>query len=156
MNELEKIKQLPKTKAEIALFAERIMQSLEEGDINPLTLLGFFKGMEKVMEHIKPTLTRLSITEASKHPKNEAILDGVKYTVREGAGKYDFSTCGDTVWGGLKEYMEEYSRQIKEREEFLKTIKGTVEIVNKETGEIAVFQAPVQTFNAPSIVTSFT
>lgn len=155
MKELEQIKAFPITSAGIGLFAERLIEALENGDINPIELMSQIKAIAKVSEAIKPTLDRLAQAELAKHPKETAEINGVKHTIRQGNVKHDFASTGDFVWRDLKEYVDEYNKLLKEREDLLKTIKGKMEIVDQSSGEVLEVLEPVKTYNLPSIVTSF-
>lgn len=141
-NELAKITALPSTKQAIGEFAQQLAIALDNGDIDPLVLLRQFKALEKVHELIKGSLDKAALKEAEKHPEKEVLLHGVKYTKKDVYTKYDYSVCNDSEWKLLKAYNEEYSFKLKKKEEFLKTLTKSIEIVDEDTSEIVKLNPP--------------
>lgn len=135
-NELEQIKKVPTTKHEIALFAERIVEVLEGGEVSALEVLRHFKALEKIIENVKPTLDKLALTEAERYPEKTFELYGVKFTVKNGPAQWDYTKCNDGLHSKLKEYQGEYNEKVKQREAFLQTLTESMEMVDEDSGEI--------------------
>lgn len=135
--DLEKIKMLPCTKQEIALFAERINQALDDESINALELLMHFKAIEKLHEAVKPVLDKMALKTAEKYPEKTLELFGVKFTRKNGPGKWDYSNCNDGQHTLLAQYKAEYDKKLKERETWLQSLPEPMELVDEGTGEIA-------------------
>lgn len=141
--ELVQLRQLPYSKADIQDFSNRILDFLESGQGNPSDLLLRFKGFEKVFEACKSRLTELVVDEVSKHGK-EAILNGQTFKIQEFGTKYLYDQTGDTTWKRLKQEADSAIKALKEREDFLKTIKGHLTAVDESTGEIITIYEPTK------------
>lgn len=135
MNEIEKIKQLPSTKVEIEAFAEILNQGLDDGSINALELLKYFKAIEKLHENVKPMLDKMALQEASRYPESTIEAFGVKFTKKGGPPKWDYSNCNDSEYNLLKNYQNEYDKKVKDREKFLQTLTKPMELVDDDSGE---------------------
>lgn len=142
--EIISVKQLPVTKSDITEFAKKIEDYLDSGEAKASDIMANFKGIEKVAEIIKPKLTKLVVDEISKYGK-EAELNGVVFKIQEFGTKYQFDQTGDTVWTRLKEEAEKANKALKEREEFLKTIKTSETLVDPDTSEILTVYSPSKT-----------
>lgn len=144
--ELEQLRSLPASKQSIALFAEKVIDALKEGEINALDLLRYLKGFEKLHEAIKKTLDSKAVEEAGKYNSKEAITPyaGVKFEVAELGTKYNYENCGDPVWQRLKAAAESASIALKDRETFLKALKDSIEVVDEDSGEICKIHPPLR------------
>lgn len=56
--------------------------------------------------------------------------------------KYDFSVCGDAVYDRLLAESETNKAALKERQEFLKAIKGKITVVDEYSGEVITLYPP--------------
>ncbi len=150
--ELKQIISLPANRMDIALYAERINDALENGEINPFDVLRAFKGIEKLYEAVKPVLDPLVLIEADKY--NEATIDlrGCKFTKKNGPSTYDYSNCNDSEYKILLEYKNEYEKKLKERMTFLQSLPGMIELVSEDTGDIQKIYPPAR--SQKSIVTT--
>lgn len=133
--ELKIIKQLPATKEEIGLFAERINQALDDGSINPLELLKYFKAIEKLNEAVKPMLDRMALKEAEKYPEKTIEVFDVKFLKKNGPAQWDYTNCNDAQYVLLAQYKAEYDKKLKERQEFLQHLPEPMEFVDDDSGE---------------------
>ncbi len=135
MNEIEKIKQLPSTKVEIEAFAEILNKGLDDGSINSLELLKYFKAIEKLHENVKPMLDKMALQEASRYPEKTIEAFGVKFTKKGGSPRWDYSNCNDAEYTLLKKFQDEYNKKVKDREQFLQTLTKQIELIDEESGE---------------------
>lgn len=142
--QLAQVQQIPSTKKEISLFASQIANALESGEVNPLDILLRFKSFEKVFEAIKPRLQELAATEASKYKEKTINLMGAEFSIKESGITFDYSQTGDTVHARLSAELEAAKEALKNRETFLKTIKGSETVVDEDTSEIITIYAPVR------------
>lgn len=143
-NQLSKINQFPITKAEIQVFSDKIIEALDSGEIAATDVLLRFKSMEKINEAVKSKLTEACINELSKFKEKEVTLQGSVFKVAEFGHKTDFSGCNDPIYNRILASFEEAKKALKQREDFLKTIKGTETIVDTETGEVVTINEPVK------------
>ena len=132
-------------KKEITSAAVELSRLLDEGEISALLLLKKFKSVEKLMEEVKPFLTKFAIKEVSAHGEKVVALNSAEYEIGEFGTRYDYSTCKDPKWNELKAEVDAATKALKEREEFLKGIKGHITSVNEETGEIIEIYEAIKT-----------
>lgn len=133
------------TSTQIDVFSDGVIQSVKEGEINPLTVLIQLKAMEKATERILKEIKANLLTEADKYHGNEFEYLGNKITKAEHGTKYDFSKCGDPMWNDLYREKALILDAMKERETFLKAIKAPLEVLNSETGETNLITPPTKT-----------
>lgn len=138
------VKLLPETKDQIEVFARQLEQGLNDGQIIPSELLRFQKAMERVFEKIKPTLISATIDEVSQYEK-DTIIKGTEFSIMEAGTKYDYSGCNDTELNDLYFNADLLKETIKERETFLKSLKGQLQLVDEETGDVHTIYPPKKT-----------
>jgi len=139
------LRMFAETQTQIDKFSDDLIQSVKEGEANPLEVLVFLKAFEKVSERVQKEIKENVLTEASKYPENSFELLGNKVEKAELGTKYNYSVCGDPVYMRRTQILAEAQEQVKERESFLKTIKQPITIIDDESGEIVTVQAPVKT-----------
>ena len=125
-------------------LSDAIIRDVEQGTINPLTAFLQLKSIEDVCKKAKEGINKWSLEEAQKHGAKSFDYMGAKVEISELGPKYDFSNCGDIIWESLNQQAESLKEQLKEREAFLKTVKGEMEIVNPDGGEIYKVVPPVK------------
>lgn len=144
MEALSVINLLPDTNSQVKTFSEMIINEVKSGNVDPLKLKAQLKFIEKSFELIDKGIREHYLDEASKYGKNFE-LHGFKITYSENISpKYDYSECNDPVWNDLNEMIKKLSEQKKDRETFLKSVQGHVEVPDQETGEMAVVIAPTK------------
>jgi hypothetical protein len=133
------------TSTQIDVFSDGVIQSVKEGEINPLTVLIQLKAMEKATERILKEIKANLLTEADKYPGNDFEYLGNKITKAEHGTKYDFSKCGDPMLSELESKLLEIQKEVNDRKVFLKAIKAPLEVFNSETGETNIITPPTKT-----------
>jgi hypothetical protein len=107
--------------------AERIIQSLENGEIDPLKAYVIVKYYEKLIDQIKAKLESEARGEAYKYEKGASVF-GATIGISSTGQRLDYDS--DTVYSELKS-------KVKAREDLLKTaFKMKESILDEETGEI--------------------
>ena len=144
-NQLTTINNLPKTKEDIQLLADRVITALDEGTVNPMDLLQSIKAIEKMHETIKPLLDKAVLSEVTKYPDKIVDYYGAKFRVGEFGTQYNFKECNDAEWNMLNIIATDAKEKLKAREEFLKALKVPLEIFDQETGEIITINPPIKT-----------
>lgn len=132
------------SKADITKTASDLLQQLDNGEISALALLQKFKAVSKIEEAIKSKLTEIAVLEASAYPKGECKVYGAEFKTTEAGTSYDYSLCGDTEWTELQAELADIKERVKDRETFLKAIKGSETCVDKSTAEIVTLYPPVK------------
>lgn len=135
MNAISVIKLLPETKDQISSFSSQILNELESGNISALDVLLNIKGFENVLKDIKDKLDELSLNEASKYEKTFNYRNAEIQT-KESGTKWDYSNCGDVKYNGILKNEESITNQKKERENFLKSLKESMTIIDDQSGEV--------------------
>lgn len=116
--------------------------SIQDGWTDPVDALIYAKKGElffkELIEKVKP------LAEDTQIGKDFRKY-GVEISEAMQGVKYDFSECGDVVLNELMVQKIELDAKVKERQEFLKTVKGTMELVDTDTGETYTVKAPIKT-----------
>lgn len=134
---------LPSNKEEVRNFAKQIIATVESGGIDPLKLSLRLYWIEKLSEAISKPIKEAIMKEADKYGKSFEMM-GVKVEQVEAGTKYDYSACNDPKWNELDEMIKKLGDQKKDREAFLKSINGHVEVPDETTGEMVVVTSPIK------------
>ena len=136
---------LANTQTQIDVMSDGIIESVKNGEINPLDVLITIKAFEKVGERVLKEIKENYLTEAARHPEKRFEYHGNILEVGEVGTKYDYATCGDSEWERLSTDAETAKSLLSARESFLKTLKKPTEILNKITGELVYINPPLKT-----------
>lgn len=149
------------TKAERKSFVAQVIDEMEAGNVNPLLIHCQVKSMqnlidtfteEKVGGDLKKKYSKLVLEEAQKYEKRFEMHNAT-FEVKEAGTKYDWSKCGDPWLADAMARHEALGAEIKTRQEFLKTISGSLEVVDQETGEAVTLYPPAKTSTTTVSVT---
>lgn len=135
----------PSTATNIDVFSDGVIQSVKSGELNPLTVLIQLRAMEKASGRILKEIAPNLLKEADLYPGNEFEYAGNKITKAEHGTKYDYSKCNDTDWELYDSQIKSLTTYKKEREDFLKTLKGPIDVLDKNTGEVVTLRPPTKT-----------
>ncbi len=127
---------LPANKAERETFVQMCVDEITSGFRNPLELEIMLKNLEETVSAIRkhPEVKESIQIEAEKYKEKTFKAFGCTIT-KTSRTTYDFTSCNDSVYIDLKEQETKAKESLKERENFLKTIKPGTAIANTETGE---------------------
>lgn len=132
------------TQTQIDVFSDSIIQAVKEGEANPIEVLIQIRALQKVSERVLKEINEEILTEANKYPEKNFEFMGAKIENAELGTKYDYSMCGDTEYEMLDAQINSLKQRIKEREEFLKSIKQDITLVDNFTGEIVTVRPPTK------------
>jgi hypothetical protein len=125
--------------------AKSLLQLIEEGHIDALSVAMQMKYLQDVMELAKEKLREYVLSELNKYPKGEDITKhGATFQLKEAGVSYDYSGCGHSHYNELKQQIAILNEQCKEIEKFLRTVKDSMTVVDESTGEIITIYAPVK------------
>lgn len=141
----ELLTMMASTQTQIDVFSDGVIESVQRGEINPLTVLIQLKAMEKAAERILKEIKPNLLKEADLYPEKEFEFQGNKITKAEHGTKYDYSKCNDTDWELYDSQIKSLTTYKKEREDFLKTLKGPIDVLDKNTGEVVTLRPPTKT-----------
>lgn len=151
------------TKAQRESFVTDLLQRIESGEVNPLNVHLQLKSVEDIQNRL---------TDEKKYPEDakryrSALLDqagtfgskkfdyfGASIEQKEVGVKYDFSQCGDPVLASLLEKKEAIDKEVKARQDMLKTVseKGLT-MVDEATGETFTAYPPAKSSTTSLAVT---
>lgn len=119
----------------VSFYVKQVLNSIREGEQNPLDVHLSRVKMEKILKGINdnPEIQEAVMREFEKHGQKNLEYNGVLLQQQESGVKYDFSGCGDAVMDEYLKQQEELKEKIKEREKFLKNIPSSG-VVDPETG----------------------
>jgi hypothetical protein len=137
------------TKKGVARAAANIYTSVMEGNMAATDVAVMLKFVEETGKQLKELtddngknsfvdLVREEVERSSDDGKTYSTKHGVKFELYEAATKFDYESCGDPVWNRLSKESELIKMKMKERESFLKTIKGstTMNVMDPDTAEL--------------------
>jgi hypothetical protein len=133
------------TQTQVDLFSDQLIQSVKEGEANPIEVLITLRALEKVSERVVKEILPNSLREAGNYPGSSFEFNGNKIEKAELGTKYDYSGCNDPVYTELAKEANVIIKKVKEREAFLKAINGSETVVDKTTGEFTTIYAPLKT-----------
>lgn len=138
MNALQLFKQLPETKSEVENYTRIIRGEVLEGNVNPLNFITTVTALEKLFSNLKSDLLIKDcvMQEAEKHGFKSFDFGNAKFQIKEAGVSYDFKGCMDSEWDNLDSQIKELTEKKKQRESFLKTITGDMEIYGPDGVQI--------------------
>jgi AAA15 family ATPase/GTPase len=134
---------LPNSKEEVNNFSRKLEEELSMGLINPLDLKVYQKSIEKVFQNIKDVYDECVREESEKHGKMFEYK-GLKIELAENGTKYDYSYCKDPVLAKLEHDFEKAQQALKDRQTFLKGIKGKINVVDEDSGDVIEIFPPLK------------
>lgn len=136
-------------------LVDKILKPIENGEVNVLQAQATVSALEQVLDTVSKTIKPLVLDEIAKFPKGQIVQsNGVRFDSKEAGAKYDYSECGDLELNDLVKQAAELDLRIKERQTFLKGIKGTEMLTYKQTGEIIEVHPPKKK-STTTFVTTF-
>jgi hypothetical protein len=135
MNNIELIKSGPHTGDQILEFQNEILDSVTNGFEDPLFLLIKLKAFAKAMDGAIDSIQEYALSEAQKHGKSFAIY-GAKVEIKEMGTKWYFDKTGDPIIARIANQKDQISKEEKDRQSFLKTLKEKVSFLDEESGEV--------------------
>ena len=153
-NELINLSTIVALKGNQHIIAQSFIDKVNSGEETAISVAAKAKFItdtfKEVTEAIKPTV----IEEVAKYGKDGATaLGGYSVTVKEMGVKYDYSNCQHPQYNRLTAKMELLEKEKKQFEEFLKSIKGHVEVADEEGGEMVKVYPPIKTSTTTPVFT---
>ena len=103
--------------------SKTIINSILEGEVDPLQVHMFLKRIEKITELVKTNKdVKEAVTKAASLHSPDKAFEFMGASLKVGAvhTAYDFSECGDLLWNNLNEMVTKFTAMKKAREEQLK------------------------------------
>jgi hypothetical protein len=143
MSALTLFGKIPETKEAIYFYIKTAKDEILKGEYNPLEIETKLKRMELIIEGLRKDfdLKEAVQIEADLYPEKTIKKYGCEITKKMNSS-YNFDLCGDSELVRLQDLAKETSEKLKQRQDFLKMIRGELTIVNSVTGEITTIYEP--------------
>lgn len=117
MTALSVITLMPNTKPQQQEFVRQVVGQILDGNVDPLKVDVYLKSIEDTIAAIRKNdeVKRLVLNESDKYGSKTFEAYGGKITVSQRSNK-NYAACGDEVWDGLQQQMEQLKAAIKARE----------------------------------------
>lgn len=135
---------LPTTQTQIDVFSDQVIESVRQGEANPIEVLVIMKAFEKAQERILKEIREHYVNEASKYHENSFEFNGTKIEKAELGTMYNYAVCNDTVLERLEVDFDTAKEKLDERKKFLQALKQPLTVVDELTGEIVTINPPVK------------
>lgn len=134
------------TKLQRSYFVNYLIQELDEGKFDPLKIHLQVKAMEDIITRLTSTdekknkdftaairYRQLLLDAAEKYGQKSFEFNNAKFEIKETGSTYDYDKCDDPVIDLLLSQKEDIDKQVKARQEFLKTISAKgLDIVHED------------------------
>jgi len=135
---------LPISQVQVDVFSDGVIESVQQGEANPLEVLLLLKAFEKASKRILEEIRPNFVNESAKYPEKTFIFNGSSMSKTEAGTTYDFDVCNDPIYNDRFKIMEEAKKQLEERKEFLKSLKEPLNVVIDDTGELVKIIPPLK------------
>ena len=132
------------SKEGIILFASKVINEVESGNIDPLKAKIWAKTLESIAEKIDKGTIEYQKTQAAKYGEKPFAFSGAELHYTATYTAYDYTICNDLVLNAMEENLTRLKQQIEQRKEFLKTLGGPQNLLNDETGEVNTIYPPMK------------
>jgi hypothetical protein len=136
---------MPSKLSEVAKFVRGIVDSVKNGEANPLEVLVMLKSFNLASEEIIEQIQDNISNEADKYSEKKFNAYGAIVEKADVGVKYKYETAKDPEWERLDTDAKTAKIRLSERETFLKALKEPMTLVNKDTGEVYDIRPPFKT-----------
>lgn len=141
------------SKEEQTNVANDLVAQVINGNVDPIRAFVQMKAISEVAEQfLKHTdivaATQAAVAECGKDAQYGGAKVAISYTTR-----YDYPSSGDREYLDLMRQKEDIDTKIKARQMFLKSVTDSVEVVDRNTGEVVTISAPIPTKSSTLRVT---
>jgi hypothetical protein len=141
MSNIINIDNITPSKASLAGITSNLTLKVMDGEEDPIKKTANLDFIIKACANAKEILKPYVITELEKD-KLRTEYHGYKIEVCETGVAYDYANCNDSELDELMEAYEKAKLALKERQDFLKTIKSSLDVV--QDGEAKTIYPPVR------------
>lgn len=128
----------------INTISSNIINAISSGEMSGLQFKMKQKMWESIFEACKIAVDKAARDEAETYGEKTFKKFGGEVSLIEAGTKYDYSQCNDEEYLDLLVELEAVKLKVKDRETFLKSIKGSMNIVTKHGEAVTVFP-PIKT-----------
>lgn len=148
--------QFPQTKSEIKMFAQNMINSVVDGNVDPLKTKVQISALKKALETIEENeeFKQCVMNETDKYQKSELLnLFNAKIEIRETGVKYDFSECGLPEYNEIDKHIETLTLRKKTLETRLKSISEPEQFIDPQSGEMVMLKPPTKQSKNSVVIT---
>jgi len=142
-NGLSALKQMDA--ASIDTLAKALIHEVAEGNAAEDKLFALGQKISLLGESIVNNVKGFVYAKTYCQKGDKYITDGVQLTPSAIGTKYDYASSGDPIWEEINEEFTKAKKMKDDREKFLKTIKGSMTLVDPSTGDIIEIKEPIKT-----------
>ena len=128
----------------ITLFASKVINEVEAGNIDPLKVKLYCKTLEAIAEKIDKGTIDYQKTAASKYGEKPFMFAGAELHLTSTYTVYDYSNCGYSDWNKFSKEITDLKEKLKDCEVFLRSLRTPIELLNSETGEVEIVSPPAK------------
>lgn len=142
------------TKTNAKDHAQEFINMVLDGEQNALESLVTLEYLSQVIDEAKSKIREIatdSMYQIGEEARIGFTIKGVQVQLREVGVKYQFDNSQD--WLNLQKKETSASKERKELEEMLKTLKSPIERIDTETGEVTTLMPPVKTSKTSVVIT---
>lgn len=147
-NPMSALRIMPSTAEQVGRFAKGIIESVQNGDSNPLEVLVLLRALEAVSETVRDSIRQNVLNAANRYSERSIELFGARIEKAEVGVSYDYTTSSDPVWERFKVEEQTAAARRKERETFLRSLKEPLTVVDETTGEVSQIRPPIKRSSA--------
>lgn len=126
-------------------MAGELSRRIQEGEIDPLLPLMQFKVLDEIRDQIKETMRDSAVREMGKYGKEGVVMNGIRMEPMEAGTQYDYSGCNDPEYERLLWESENAKKALAAKQKQLREMKGPVDLLDHDTGEVITINPPVKT-----------
>jgi hypothetical protein len=132
-------------------IAEAVKQAKEaiiQGTVDPIIAHINIQKMAKIIDEYSKDkqVRRITLDAFELYGKKSVTRGDATLEITETGTRYDYSTTGDARIAELYELKKALDADIKEREQYLKSLPSSgVQVIDSDTGEVATLYPPVKT-----------
>ncbi len=130
------------SRAGIDIFSDQIIESVRNGETNPLKVRIWIKTLEEILDRVKKETAESQLAEANKWTEKKFEYAGATIEKSPVHTAYEYESSGDTEWMYLNQQFESAKKSKSDREAFLRTLTRPETIIEKETGEVVEIRPP--------------
>jgi hypothetical protein len=138
------LRQFSTSKQGIEMFSNQLIRQVKDGHVNALELKAYLKTLELIVEKVNEATRSEQLEEADKYGEKKFDAFGFEIEKAELGTKYDYSSCGDTVYERREVDLKTSKRMLDERIAFLKSVKEPLTLVDELTGEVVTIRPPLK------------
>lgn len=136
---------MPANTQQIARFSKLLIEDVQNGNVNPLELLVMLRALERVSETVLDAIQSNIETAKDKYSEKTFDILGAQVEKSEVAVRYKYETAKDIEWERRKSAVDAAMGLLKEREEFLRTLREPITAVDTDSGEVFTISPPLKT-----------